>query len=100
VCLPKDLPESIEIDMGAMHLNDQVFLADVKLPEGVIFSALAHGNNPPVVSIHSPRVAEPEAVVEAAAAAPAEGAVAAPAAAGDAKKEEAKKEPAKKEGKK
>jgi large subunit ribosomal protein L25 len=100
VCLPKDLPESIEIDMGAMHLNDQVFLADVKLPEGVTFTALAHGNNPPVVSIHSPRVAEPEAVVEAAAAAPAEGAVAAPAAAGDAKKDEAKKEPAKKEGKK
>ena len=100
VCLPKDLPESIDIDMGAMHLNDQVFLADVKLPPGVTFTALAHGNNPPVVSIHSPRVAEAEPVAEAAAAAPAEGAVAAPAAAGDAKKEEAKKEPAKKEGKK
>ena len=100
VCLPKDLPESIEIDMGAMHLNDQVFLADVKLPPGVTFTALAHGNNPPVVSIHSPRVAEAEPVAEAAAAAPAEGAAAAAPAAGDSKKEDAKKEPAKKEGKK
>ncbi len=99
VCLPKDLPESIEIDMAGMNLNDQVFLADVKVPAGVTFTALAHGNNPPVVSIHSPRVAEEPAAEEAAAAAPAEGAAAAaPAAAGDAKKEEAKKEPAKKEG--
>jgi large subunit ribosomal protein L25 len=95
VCLPKDLPESIEIDMSGMHLNDQVFLADVKLPDGVTFTALAHGNNPPVVSIHSPRVAEAEPVAEAAAAP--EAAAAAPAA-GDAKKDEAKKEPAKKEG--
>jgi large subunit ribosomal protein L25 len=99
VCLPKDLPEAIEIDLVGMHLNDQVFLADVKVPEGVTFTALAHGNNPPVVSIHSPRVAEAEPVAEAAAAAPAEGAAAAaPAAAGDAKKDDAKKEPAKKEG--
>jgi len=95
VCLPKDLPESIDIDMSGMHLNDQVFLADVKLPDGVTFTALAHGNNPPVVSIHSPRVAEAEPVAEVAAAP--EAAAAAPAA-GDAKKEEAKKEPAKKEG--
>jgi large subunit ribosomal protein L25 len=98
ICLPKDLPEAIEIDLLGMHLNDQVFLADVKVPAGVTFTALAHGNNPPVVSIHSPRVAEAEPVVEAAVAAPAEGAAAAPAAAaGDAKKEDAKKEPAKKE---
>jgi large subunit ribosomal protein L25 len=105
ICLPKDLPESIELDLSAMHLNDQIFLADVKLPDGVTFTAMAHGNNPPVVSIHSPRVAEPEATAEAAAATPAEGAAAAApaAAAGDAKKEDgkkdaAKKEPAKKEG--
>jgi large subunit ribosomal protein L25 len=96
VCLPKDLPESIEIDMAGMHLNDQVFLADVKVPDGVTFTALAHGNNPPLVSIHSPRVADAEPVAEVAAAP--EAAAAAPAAAAGAKKDEAKKEPAKKEG--
>src|SRR5215207_2117496 len=28
-CLPKDLPEAIEVDMGAMSLNDTIFLKDV-----------------------------------------------------------------------
>ena len=109
ICLPKDLPEFIELDLSNMNLNDSLFVADIKVPEGVTVSALAHGANPPVVSIHAPRVAEPEAVVEeaVATATPAEGAVAAgaavPAAAAgtEAKKDDAKKEPAaKKEGKK
>jgi large subunit ribosomal protein L25 len=105
ICLPKDLPEFIELDLSNMNLNDSLYVADIKVPAGVTVSALAHGANPPVVSIHAPRVAEPEAVVEeaAATAAPAEGAVAAgaaaPAAGAEAKKEDAKKEPAaKKEG--
>ena len=80
VCLPKDLPEFLEIDMSAMNLNDIKYLADVVVPEGVVLPALGHGRNPAVVSIHSPRAEEPEAV--AAEAAPAEGAAATPAAAG------------------
>ncbi len=106
VCLPKDLPEYIELDLSGMNLNDSLYLSDVKVPAGVTISALAHGANPPVVSIHAPRVAEPEPTAEAAAT-PAEGAVAAApaegaaAAAPGAKKEEGKKEEgkdAKKEG--
>ena len=99
VCLPKDLPEYIELDLSAMNLNDSLYLNDIKVPAGVTISALAHGANPPVVSIHAPRVAEPEPTAEAAAAAPAEGAVAAAPAEGaaGAKKEEGKKEEGKKE---
>ena len=102
-CLPKDLPEFLELDLSSMNLNETKFLADVPLPEGVTIPHLAH-RNPPVVSIHSPRAAEPEPVAaEAAAAAPVEGAAAAaPAAAGapagEAKKGEEKAAPAKKEG--
>jgi large subunit ribosomal protein L25 len=108
VCLPKDLPEFLEIDMSTMNLNDIKYLADVVVPEGVALPALGHGRNPAVVSIHSPRAEEPEAV--AAEAAPAEGAAAAPAAAvagaagADAKKDDkaaaaapAKAAPAKKD---
>jgi large subunit ribosomal protein L25 len=109
VCLPKDLPEFVELDLSAMNLNESLYVADIKVPAGVTISALAHGANPPVVSVHAPRVAEPEAVVEeaaVAAAAPAEGAVAAaaPAAGADAKKgaeakkDDGKKDAAKKEG--
>ena len=103
VCLPKDLPEYIELDLSGMNLNDTLYVSDIKVPAGVTISALAHGANPPVVSIHAPRVAEPEPTAEAAAT-PVEGAVAAAPAvegAAGAKKEEAKKEEgndAKKEG--
>lgn len=120
-CLPNDLPEFLEVDLIDLGLNETKFLADIPLPPGVVITDLVHGKNRPVVSIHSPRAEEPEAVAaEAAAAAPAEGAAAAPAAgaagaagaapgaapgaagaaapaAGEAKKEGA---PAKKEGKK
>ena len=105
-CLPKDLPEFLELDLSSMSLNETKFLADIPLPAGVTIPELTH-RNAPVVSIHSPRAAEPEPVAaEAAAAAPAEGAVAAgtapaaPAAGTEAKKGEEKKEaaPAKKEG--
>ncbi|MDE2219350.1 MAG: 50S ribosomal protein L25/general stress protein Ctc [Gammaproteobacteria bacterium] len=106
VCLPKDLPEYIELDLSAMNLNDTLYVKDIKVPAGVAISALAHGANPPVVSIHAPRVAEPEPTAEAEAA-PAEGAVAAAPAEGaaapaaDARKDEGKKDAgkdAKKEG--
>ena len=89
LCLPKDLPESLEVDMSEMHINDMKRLSDIPLPAGVTFVALSHGRDEPVVSIHHPRAEEVEApaATEAAAATPAAGA--APAA-GDAKKEEAK----------
>jgi len=80
-CLPKDLPEFLELDLSGMNLNDTKFLSDIPLPAGVAIPELTR-RNAPVVSIHAPRAEEPEAVAaEAAAAAPAEGA-AAPAAAG------------------
>jgi large subunit ribosomal protein L25 len=119
-CLPKDLPEFLELDLSAMSLNDTKFLADIPLPPGVSIPELTQ-RNAPVVSIHAPRAEEPEPVPEAAAAVPAEGAApaagapgapgapgaapaaagapGAPAAAADAKKGEEKKEAAgKKEG--
>jgi large subunit ribosomal protein L25 len=101
LALPQNLPEYLELDLSAMNLNETKFLSDIPLPEGVEIVGLAGGKNPPVVSVHSPRAEEPEAVAEAAA--PAEGAAAAPAAgaapAADAKKDDkAAAAPAKKEG--
>ena len=99
VCLPKDLPEFIELDISGMNLNDSLYLKEIPVPPGVTISALAHGANPPVISIHAPRVAEPEPTAEVEAA-PVEGAVAAAApaeGAAGAKKEEGKKEEVKKD---
>ena len=62
-CLPKDLPEFIEVDLAELELNESVHLADLKLPEGVEIYALVHGgdDSQPVASVHTPRV---EAEVE------------------------------------
>jgi len=79
-CLPKDLPEFLEVDLSEMHLNETKFLADISLPNGVQIAELRPGHNPPIVSIHAPRAEEPEPTEEAAVAAPVEGAAAAPAA--------------------
>jgi large subunit ribosomal protein L25 len=81
-CLPKDLPEFLELDLAEMSLNDTRFLADIPLPSGVVIPELTRRNDP-VVSIHAPRAEEPEPVAaEAVAAVPAEGAAPAPGAPG------------------
>lgn len=83
-CLPKNLPEFIEVDVSNLVLNESVHLSQLKLTEGVEIPELAHGegHDHAVVSIHLPRAAkeveetpEVEAEDEAAAAAekPAEG---------------------------
>jgi large subunit ribosomal protein L25 len=77
-CLPKDLPEFIELDLSGMHINESKHLSDLPLPAGVTIPSVAKGNAT-VVSIHPPRAEEPEPTAEAAAATPAEGAAAAPA---------------------
>ena len=93
MCLPKDLPEFLEIDLSQMEINDIKRLSDIPLPAGVQLVDLAHGRDEPVVSIHHPRAEEVEAAPAEAAAAvagatPAAGAApaaGAPAAGGDAK---------------
>lgn len=55
-CLPKDLPEFIEVDMANAEIGTIVHLSDVKAPKGVEFVALAHGNDLAVANVHAPRV--------------------------------------------
>jgi len=69
LCLPKDLPEFLEIDMSAMSMNDIKRLSDIPLPAGVELALLAHGRDEAVVSIHHARAEEVEAAPAAAAAA-------------------------------
>jgi large subunit ribosomal protein L25 len=54
-CLPKDLPEFIEVDLGALELGDSVHLSQITLPKGVEFVALAHGNDAAVAAIAKTR---------------------------------------------
>ena len=54
VCLPKHLPEFIDMDVSEVELDEMLYLSDIKLPEGVEMPALAQGPeaNRAVVSIH------------------------------------------------
>ncbi len=72
-CLPKDLPENIELDVTNLNLGESLHLSDIKLPEGVQFTAFTHGDieehDNAVVAIQAQRVEvieEDEAPVEAA----------------------------------
>jgi large subunit ribosomal protein L25 len=54
-CLPKDLPEYIELDISEMEVGDVKHLSDLKVPEGVMLIDLARENDLAVVSIHAKR---------------------------------------------
>ena len=54
VCLPRFLPEYLEIDVAELELDEMRYISDIPLPEGVEIPALAQGEeaNQPIVSIH------------------------------------------------
>jgi large subunit ribosomal protein L25 len=83
-CLPDDLPEYIEVDVGEMQLGSSIHLSELKLPKGVESVQLRGGDDAVVATIAIPRA---EAAAEEAPAA----AAAAPAAAPAPEKKEEKK---------
>lgn len=52
-CLPKDLPEFIEIDMSSLDVGDVLHLSSITWPDGVECIQLSHGeeHDLPVVSV-------------------------------------------------
>ncbi len=44
-CLPKDLPEFIEVDISEFNGGDMVNLSDLKIPDGVTLTAFTHGDD-------------------------------------------------------
>ena len=57
-CLPKDLPEFINVDMAKVEVGQIVHMSDLTLPAGVELVALAHGKDLPIANIHASRVAK------------------------------------------
>ena len=65
-CLPRHLPEYLELDVTALELNQIYHLSDIKTPEGVTLVALAGGHDHPVVAVNPPRAEEIDVPVETA----------------------------------
>ncbi|MCH7538209.1 MAG: 50S ribosomal protein L25/general stress protein Ctc [Proteobacteria bacterium] len=67
-CLPKDLPEYLEVDVAELELDAMLHLSDIKLPKGVEIPQLAQGpeHDHAIVSIHVIKAApvEEEEIVE------------------------------------
>lgn len=56
-CLPKDLPEFIEVDVAGLEVGDAMHLSDLAIPEGVAIVALGLGDDHdiPVVGVSARR---------------------------------------------
>ena len=65
-CLPKDIPEFIEVDLSGMHTGDIVHLSDLKVPAGVTIMALKQGeeHDTAVASCHARKGGGSEAAEE------------------------------------
>jgi large subunit ribosomal protein L25 len=69
-CLPKDLPEFVEVDLSSLGMGDSIHLSQIKLPKGVEFVQLSHENDAAVAAIAKTRggaADDAEAASEAAA---------------------------------
>jgi len=53
-CLPRYLPEYLEVDVANLGMDEMLYLSDIKLPEGVEIPELAQGeeHDHAIVSIH------------------------------------------------
>src|SRR5699024_7238036 len=66
-CLPKNIPETLELDVANLKVGESLHLSDIALPEGVEIPVLQHGEeyDQPVVSVIEQREVEPEEDVAA-----------------------------------
>jgi len=69
-CLPKDIPENIEVDVQELDINQSIHLTEIKLPDGVEFlSGTDKDHDSAVVKCYQPveeviDTAAPEAMAE------------------------------------
>ena len=70
-CLPKDLPEFVEVDLSNIAAGHSMHLSEVTLPAGVEFVSMTHGIDQAIAACVIPRGMAEDEQVAAAAAAPA-----------------------------
>jgi large subunit ribosomal protein L25 len=61
-CLPRDLPEAIDVDLAALEVGEAIHLSDLTVPEGVQIASLLHGGDDTltVVQVVVPRAVAAE----------------------------------------
>lgn len=57
-CLPKDLPEFLEVDVSHLELNEAVHMSDIRLPDGVELTLdIEEGDDLAIASVAPSRIA-------------------------------------------
>ncbi len=82
LCMPADLPESIEVDVSGLDIGDSIHLSQIKMPEGVELAAMIQMDEADdehkadldlgVIAIHAPRAEAESEETDAEEAAPAD----------------------------
>jgi large subunit ribosomal protein L25 len=68
-CLPRHLPEYLEVDMADLDIGDSIHLSDIVFPEGVTCIALSRDDedaDQSIATVQAPRAEEEEVEVDAA----------------------------------
>lgn len=67
-CLPRDLPEFIEVDVSGLEMDQAIHLSQLKLPKGVTIPELDLGatHDRPVISAHEVRESKEDLEADAA----------------------------------
>jgi large subunit ribosomal protein L25 len=67
-CLPKDLPEYLEVDLSTLELDHSLHMSDITVPSGVEIVELSHGeeHDQPIAACHMTRGSKGDEAADAA----------------------------------
>ncbi len=64
-CLPANLPESFEIDVSKLELDEAIHLSEITIPANVeLVHPVSEEYDPAIVSVHEPRIAQEDVEAE------------------------------------
>lgn len=66
-CMPRHLPEYIEVDISNLEMDTPLHLSDISVSDDIELTTLAHGDDATIAVIHQPRAEKAEDDIEDAA---------------------------------
>ena len=64
MCLARNIPESIDVDVEKLKLGDSIRLTEIVLPDGSEIPGLTEETDQMVVSVNAPKAVEEDPIIE------------------------------------